>query len=319
MPWPAKRTLVSKGDRPEVNIKPEQKIAELSVRDPDAARRARHADLKRWKELKHEKCEHPKIEKLEKWEHPKWEKFEKFEKFEKIEKPEKLEKIEKFENIKREKIEKIEIDVFQKEPPETGPDPSGGFGPDPSSAVAAVSKLEEHVARLDRDRRAQGLRRRQICAIRHGGHRGHGGIRCFGALRGDARLAAGSSSAISGPLLRSHVMNQGFKGQKPAGSRPDGDKPGRYRLTIPLDASGIADREGAAELKVAARDSKGGIRAQSVKIDAKGQCAATWSSMKSLPHCGFVGPADASDDELVNLETLKFTIARRWTDQPHPR
>ena len=69
-------------------------------------------------------------------------------------------------------------------------------------------------------------------------------------------------------------MNEGIKGQKPAGSRPGESKPGRYRLTIPLDASGIEDREGAAELKVAARDRKGRIRAQSVKIDAKGQGAA---------------------------------------------
>lgn len=131
--------FVSKGDRPEVNIKPEQKIAELSVRDLGTLL-GEHATLtiKRWKELKHEKWEHPKIEKLEKWEHPKWEKFEKFE------------KLEKWENIKREKIEKIEIDVFQKEPPEIGPDPTGGLGPDPiERLVAAVSKLEEHVAKLD--------------------------------------------------------------------------------------------------------------------------------------------------------------------------
>lgn len=134
-----KEPFVSKGDRPEVNIKPDQRIAELSVRDLGALLgESAKLTLKRWKELKQEKWENPKIEKLEKWEHPKWEKIEKFE------------KLEKFENIKREKIEKIEIDIFEKEQFETGPDPTGGLGPDPiERLVAAVSKLEEHVTRLD--------------------------------------------------------------------------------------------------------------------------------------------------------------------------
>src|SRR5262245_32805287 len=146
-----KEPFVSKGDRPEVAIKPDQKIAELSVRDLGTLL-GEHATLtvKRWKDLKNEKWEHPKLEKLEKWEHPKWEKFEKFEKHEKIEKPEKLEKFEKIENIKHEKNEKLEIDIFQKEPPDIGPDPTGGLGPDPiERLVAAVSRLEDHVAKLD--------------------------------------------------------------------------------------------------------------------------------------------------------------------------
>lgn len=145
-----KEPFVAKGDRPEVNIKPEQKIAELSVRDLGVLL-GEHATLtlKRWKDLKLEKWEHPKLEKLEKWEHPKWEKQEKWE-HPKWEKPEKFEKIEKLEHLKREKHEKIEIDVFQKNEPEIGPDPTGGLGPDPiERLVAAVSKLEEHVARLD--------------------------------------------------------------------------------------------------------------------------------------------------------------------------
>jgi hypothetical protein len=134
-----KEPFVSKGDRPEVNIKPDQRIAELSVRDLGALL-GEHATLilKRWKEFKQEKWEHPKIEKIEKWEHPKWEKIEKFEKYEKIE------------QIKREKNEKIEIDIYQIPQFEPRPDPTGPIGPDPiQQLVATVSKLGERVAALD--------------------------------------------------------------------------------------------------------------------------------------------------------------------------
>lgn len=134
-----KEPFVPRGDRPEVKINADAPIRDLTVRDLGAIL-GEHATLtlKRFKDLKHEKWEHPKWEKFEKWEHPKWEKHEKFEKWE------------KWEQIKREKIEKIEIDVFHKEVPEGPPDPTGGFGPDPiERLVSAVSRLEEHVKKLD--------------------------------------------------------------------------------------------------------------------------------------------------------------------------
>ena len=135
-----KEPFVSQTDRPEVSIKPDARITELTVRDLGTLL-GEHATLtvKRWKELKLEKWEHPKFEKFEKWEHPKFEKLEKFEKFE------------KWENIKHEKNEKLEIDIFRKHVPDLPPDPTGPIGdPNPiDKLVAAVSRLEEHVTKLD--------------------------------------------------------------------------------------------------------------------------------------------------------------------------
>jgi hypothetical protein len=140
-----KEPFVSQADRPEVALRPDARIAELTVRDLGALL-GEHATLtlKRWKDLKHEKWEHPKFEKIEKWEHPKFEKIEKWE-------HPKIEKIEKWENLKHEKNEKIEIDIFRKDVVEQGPDPTGPIGdPNPiERLVNAVSRLEEHVAKLD--------------------------------------------------------------------------------------------------------------------------------------------------------------------------
>jgi hypothetical protein len=146
-----KEPFVSQGDRPEVSLKPESLISELTVRDLGALL-GEHAkiSIKHWKDIKLEKWEHPKLEKHEKWEHPKFEKHEKFEKQEKWEHP-KHEKLEKWENIKHEKNEKLEIDIFQKRDFEGPPDPTGPIGdPGPiDRLVTAVSSLEEHVKQLD--------------------------------------------------------------------------------------------------------------------------------------------------------------------------
>ncbi len=141
-----KEPFVSQGDRPEVSLKPESLISELTVRDLGALL-GEHAkiSIKHWKDIKIEKWEHPKLEKHEKfekhekWEHPKFEKHEKFE------------KLEKWENIKHEKNEKLEIDIFQKRDFEGPPDPTGPIGdPGPiDRLVTAVSSLEEHVKQLD--------------------------------------------------------------------------------------------------------------------------------------------------------------------------
>lgn len=141
-----KEPFVSQGDRPEVSLKPDAPISELTVRDLGAllGEQAK-ISVKHFKDIK-----------LEKWEHPKHEKFEKFEKHEKwehpkLEKHEKFEKLEKWENIKHEKNEKLEIDILQKLVPEGLPDPTGPIGdPGPiDKLVSAVSSLEEHVKQLD--------------------------------------------------------------------------------------------------------------------------------------------------------------------------
>lgn len=110
-------------------------------------------------------------------------------------------------------------------------------------------------------------------------------------------------------------MNDDVKGRKAARG---GTRNERYQLTIPLDASGIEDREDVTELKVAVRDAAGWTQSQTVKLDAKGQGAAKLSFEEQPGSLQvFVGPAEASDEELVKLQTLQFAVAsRRWAEQP---
>jgi hypothetical protein len=111
-------------------------------------------------------------------------------------------------------------------------------------------------------------------------------------------------------------MDEDARGQKPPGSRQGRGKPGRYQLTIPIDASAIEDRQ-AGDVKVAARDSNGRIQARLAKVDAKGYGSATLEFEQQPGALSvFVGPGDATDDELVNLETLQFKVsARRWGNE----
>ncbi len=90
-------------------------------------------------------------------------------------------------------------------------------------------------------------------------------------------------------------------------------------LVIPLDASKIKDLEEAGAVKVAARDSKGRIFSQTLKITASRKAVA---KLNFPEHPGpldvAVGPADATDEELMGLETLCLTIsARQWADKKH--
>ena len=117
--------------------------------------------------------------------------------------------------------------------------------------------------------------------------------------------------------------------EAPGGRPPrEGDESAKYRLTIPLDASGIPDRAEKeccdneplperVELKVAARDAQGNVRSRTVALDADGRGAAT---IGFETHPGtlqvYVGPGNASDEELANLQTLRFEVSgRQWVDR----
>ena len=91
-----------------------------------------------------------------------------------------------------------------------------------------------------------------------------------------------------------------------------------FILTIPLDFSKIDELEQASEVKVAAQDSKGRIVSETVKV-SKGHKAA--AKLKFAQHPGplkiAVGPADATEQELMGLETIRLAVStRQWADKP---
>jgi hypothetical protein len=101
-------------------------------------------------------------------------------------------------------------------------------------------------------------------------------------------------------------------------SMPKETKPGNegFRLEVPLDASGIEGTERKRAVKVAVRDKKGVIQAQTVTFDEKGAASAEFN-YKEKPGAlsVVVGPADASDEELFGLQTLRADLpGRLWRE-----
>ena len=78
-----------------------------------------------------------------------------------------------------------------------------------------------------------------------------------------------------------------------------------YKLTIPLDASGIPDFKPDQAVRVTAEGAKGEISEQVVKLDAKGKGSATFT-FEAAPGALHViaGPESATAKELKNLQTL---------------
>jgi hypothetical protein len=91
---------------------------------------------------------------------------------------------------------------------------------------------------------------------------------------------------------------------------------GGFTLEVPLDASGIEDFEAGREVKVVAQDRKGALSAETVKLGADGKAVAAFAFRE---HPGslsvIVGPADASDEELTGLQTIRLDVPpRRWVE-----
>lgn len=86
----------------------------------------------------------------------------------------------------------------------------------------------------------------------------------------------------------------------------------KYSLTVPLDASGVEDREGAQDLKVVARDRAGGLHATTAKIGKGGTGKATFEFAEDpgALHIA-VGPAEATDEEVLGLQTLAIDVTER--------
>jgi hypothetical protein len=91
----------------------------------------------------------------------------------------------------------------------------------------------------------------------------------------------------------------------------------QFTLVIPLEVSGVEDFKSGEDVKVLAKDRKGNFHTQKVKIgpNRKGTAEFSFSSHPGSLHV-VLGPADASNEELVGLQTLSFDVSsRQWADK----
>src|SRR5689334_20940820 len=89
-----------------------------------------------------------------------------------------------------------------------------------------------------------------------------------------------------------------------------------FKLTVPLDASGIPDFKPEQALRVTAEDAKGKISEQVVKLDAKGKGNATFTFDAPGPVHVIAGPETATARELKNLQTLTVDVsAAQWANK----
>ena len=99
---------------------------------------------------------------------------------------------------------------------------------------------------------------------------------------------------------------------------PEKQKPGRtFKLEIPLDASQIADFKPEQELKVLIQKSDGSHLSQTVQLNAKGQGTASFTFTEQPGSVQVVvGPGAASDEELLGMQTINFTLSsRQWQEK----
>src|SRR5688572_17367899 len=90
--------------------------------------------------------------------------------------------------------------------------------------------------------------------------------------------------------------------------KPASDDYGR-QLTVPLDASGIEGFKPEQPVKVLLADRNGPLQSQSVKLDAKGQGAARFDMPQASGGLRvIVGPGDATDEELIGLQTITVSL-----------
>lgn len=84
----------------------------------------------------------------------------------------------------------------------------------------------------------------------------------------------------------------------------------KFRLTVPIDATGIENAEGG--VKVAVVDARGRRQSQVVKVTrGRAQGEFTFAEPPPAPLRVLVGPETASDDELEKLETITASVNAR--------
>jgi hypothetical protein len=89
---------------------------------------------------------------------------------------------------------------------------------------------------------------------------------------------------------------------------------GIYKFEIPLDATGIKDFNPEQPVKVAVQNRKGIVSSQIATFDARGRGVAIFKFPANPGALRIVvGPGDASEEELVGLQTINFELtARQW-------
>lgn len=92
---------------------------------------------------------------------------------------------------------------------------------------------------------------------------------------------------------------------------------GAYELEIPLDASEIDDIEPGQSVKVLVQHRDGTSQVATAELAEKGKGAATFQFEERPGSLQvIVGPEEASAEELLGLQTLRFALqARRWEEQ----
>jgi hypothetical protein len=95
----------------------------------------------------------------------------------------------------------------------------------------------------------------------------------------------------------------------------------KFKLEVPLDASGVEDFKPEQDVKVVAKDREGTLHSQTVKLDRKGHGVATFNFPKSPGTLSvFVGPTNASDEEMEGLQTISTKVTGRlWAERQELR
>jgi hypothetical protein len=90
---------------------------------------------------------------------------------------------------------------------------------------------------------------------------------------------------------------------------------GEFKLTVPLDASGVENFKPDQPVKVVVVDSKGKSTSTLTKLDARGQGSAAFD-FKDNPGAVrvLVGPENATDEEMQGLQTIGVDVAARQFD-----
>jgi len=96
------------------------------------------------------------------------------------------------------------------------------------------------------------------------------------------------------------------------------EKLGDFKLQVPISASQVEGFKAGQEVKVllARADGSEAIKSQTVKLDQKGNATASFAFGENPGDTRVVlGPADASDEELLGLQTVTQPVtARQWNN-----
>jgi hypothetical protein len=92
---------------------------------------------------------------------------------------------------------------------------------------------------------------------------------------------------------------------------------GKYKIEIPLDASGVQNLSSERGVKVAVFDGKGKAQEQTVRFDSKGAARVAFTLAERPTRLRVVvGPENATAEQLKGLQTLSADVSlRQWADK----